>query len=165
MRYLVNGFLLIVPLLVVNAVYARRLPAGFQEPAWNAIPTPLAWAERLLRVPALGLPLLLPVSLAGPIGWVGAALYLAGALTYLAAWTIQVLRPASAWSTSAAGFLAPAYTPALWLAGIGLLGIHSAIAHLAYLPWIYLAAVAAFVAVHTLHAGLVNHQIGARASR
>ena len=52
--------------------------------------------------------------------------------------------------------MAPAYTPALWLAGIGLIGSHPVIGHLRYLPWVFLAAGVAFLVVHIRHAALVH---------
>jgi hypothetical protein len=104
------------------------------------------------------LPLFLPLTLAGAVERVGALLYVVGVVAYLASWTVLILWPHAAWSTSAAGFLAPAYTPALWLTGIGLIGMHPVIAHTRHLPWIYLAAVAAFLTFHNLHALLVYQQ-------
>jgi hypothetical protein len=155
MRYLLNGFLLVAPLLVFNVAFAGRLPAGYQAPRWDDIPPLVAVPENILRVGALALPLLLPISFAGPVQRIGAVLYVAGAAAYIAAWTMQFLRPDSAWSTAAAGFLAPAYTPVLWLTGIGLIGMQPLIAHTRYLPWVFLGTSAAFLTFHNQHALLV----------
>ena len=159
MRYLVNGFLLVAPLLALNMALAGRLPAGYQPAAWNAVPAGVCIAENVLRLPTFLLPVLLPISFSGAVQRVGAVLYAVGAAGYLASWAVQILRPNAAWSTGRAGFLAPAYTPALWLTGIGLLGAEPIIPHLRYLPWIYLGTVLAFLAVHNLHAELVHRRL------
>jgi hypothetical protein len=43
-------------------------------------------------------------------------------IIYFASWLLLIVRPDAAWSRSAAGLLAPAYTPLIWLAGIALVG-------------------------------------------
>ena len=161
MRYLLNGFLLVAPLLVFNVAFAGRLPAAYQAARWDDIPARVAGPEKVLRLGALLLPLLLPISLAGPVQRIGAVLYVTGAAAYVAAWTMQFLRPDSAWSTAAAGFLAPAYTPVLWLTGIGLMGMQPLIAHIRYLPWVFLGTSAAFLTFHNLHAWLVYRRADA----
>ena len=158
MRYLVNGFLLVVPLLAVSVTLAGRLPIDYQPARWDAVPAWVTWPERVLRVPTLMLPLLFPVALDGPVQRAGWVLYLVGATAYLAAWLVQIRTPRAAWSTTTAVFLAPAYTPALWLTGIGLIGYRPVVPHLRYLPWVFLVAAAAFLFFHNLHAILVHRQ-------
>jgi hypothetical protein len=158
MRYIVNGFLLVLPLLLFNVAFAGRLPSGYQPAAWNAVPSLVSVPETILRLPTFLLPLLLPISLDSPGQGVGMVLYLVGVCAYLASWAVQILRPNAAWSMSAAGFLAPAYTPALWLAGIGLIGARPLTPHLRYLPWIFLGTAALFLAFHILHAGMVHQR-------
>lgn len=156
MRYLVNCFLLMVPLLAFDALFANRLPAAYQAARWNDVPVQLAVAENTLRLTVMLLSLLMPISFSGLVQRTGAVLYAAGVAAYVAAWMMQISRPHAAWSTGLAGFLAPAWTPALWLAGIGLIGAQPSIPHAWYVPWIYLGAAAAFLTLHNLHAGLVH---------
>ena len=52
----------------------------------------------------------------------GLALYGFGTLVYFGSWLTLMYPISSEWPSSAIGFLAPAYTPLLWLAGIGLIG-------------------------------------------
>jgi hypothetical protein len=80
----------------------------------------------------------------------GMGLYLAGTLLYFLSWLALISFPHSAWSTSAAGFLAPAYTPLIWLIGIGLIG-SSLYFTAPYHPWMYLALSAIFIAFHLTH--------------
>ncbi|MEV4629290.1 hypothetical protein AB0J90_23815 [Micromonospora sp. NPDC049523] len=160
MRYAVNGFLLIVPLLLLDALLGNRLPREYQKQSWNAVPRWLSVAETALRIPVLLVPLLLPISLSGPVQQAGAVLYLVGVLAYAAAWAAQIRHPHSAWSVSTAGFLAPAYTPALWLTGIALVGAEPVLPHLGFLPAVFLGFVAAFLVTHNLHALYVHrHRI------
>ena len=64
-----------------------------------------------------------------------------GNLVYFASWLPLIYRPEAAWSRSAAGPLAPAYTPQIWLADIALAG--------ASRPYGLLAL--QFVGVHVYH--------------
>jgi hypothetical protein len=51
--------------------------------------------------------------------------------------------------------VAPAFTPALWLAGIALVGDRLFITRIQYRRWMYGVLVAAFLLFHNLHAALV----------
>ena len=53
----------------------------------------------------------------------------------------RIYRPEAAWSRSAAGLLAPAYTPLIWRAGIALVGA----------SWPYALLSLLFVGVHVYH--------------
>ena len=144
-----NCFWLTLPALAFNALLAGRLPPAFQPGIfWQDIPPVLGLVENVFRAAALGLTLFMPVD-RGARG--GLALYAAGTLAYMASWLPLVLAPGSAWSTSAAGFLAPALTPALWLAGIGMAGAGRSRA----LTALYGASAAIFLAAHVSHALLV----------
>ena len=70
-------------------------------------------------------------------------------------WLIPILSPASSWSTSAASYLAPACTPAVWLAGITLVGDSLYVRRLPYRAWYYGVLAAVFVSLHVAHAVIV----------
>lgn len=149
-RYLLSGFLLLLPVLAFNAVFAGALPEPFQpETFWRDIPGGLAWIENAARIGTLVLPVLMPIPLpARPGGW---WLYSVGIAAYLASWLMLMLLPASGWSTSIVGFAAPAFTPALWLGGIGLVGRPD----WPMVRWAYFACCAIFIAAHVAHTLLV----------
>ena len=77
-----------------------------------------------------------------------------GTLVYFASWLMQIMFPASAWSTSALGFAAPAYTPFLWFLGIALLG-RQLFWGTFYRWWMYLVLAIAFLVTHISHTALV----------
>jgi hypothetical protein len=56
---------------------------------------------------------------------------------------------------SAGGFLAPAYTPALWLSGLGALPERWVFPAWPFRRWAYFVVAAAFLAFHNLHAAIV----------
>ncbi len=154
--YLANGFWLLVPVLLLNALFADRLPAAFQPQIfWHDILLWISIPENSFRTATVILPLLLHVSLRTKLQRAGAAIYLAGLLAYGLAWFMQIAFPASPWSVSAFGLMAPAYTPLLWLAGIGLLADRIFVFNIAYRPWMYLAVAVAFLLFHNLHTALV----------
>jgi hypothetical protein len=149
-----NCFWLTLPVLALNAAFAGRLPAAFQPDIfWRDIPPALGAAENVLRTLALALTLFMPI---GRRARAGFALYALGLLAYLGSWLPLLLAPQSAWSASAAGFLAPALTPALWLSGIGMVGAGRS----RRLTAAYAASAAIFLAAHLCHAALVLSRPG-----
>jgi len=150
---------LVVPILLVNLFFAGQLPPMYARSVfWHDIPAVVAYGENVLRTLVIAVPLLMPLSLRGRRRRVGFAVYLAGLIAYLAAWFALILAPDSAWSTSAVGLLAPAYTPLVWAVGIGLVGQPR------YLPavvrtWAYPAVAVLFTAFHLLHAATVYHRL------
>ena len=154
-RYGLSCGLLLVPASLWNIVLTERLPSSF-APAefWRDIPVPLALAENSLRVAVFVLPFLMPLNFAAPGRMCALFVFGVGTLVYFASWFMLILFPASAWSTSALGFAAPAYTPFLWLLGIALFG-RQLFWGTFYRWWMYLALALAFLAVHTSHTALV----------
>ena len=161
--YLLNG-LLLLPILLWNWVFATKLPRAFSAEYFEKdIPVFLTWAENCLRLAVFILPLFMPLSLTTQTQKLGLGLYVGGAGIYFLSWSALIIFPESGWSRSAAGFLAPAYTPLLWLTGIGLLGssLYSAIPSHAgtgiipYWPGIYLLSAILFTGVHVAHTSIV----------
>lgn len=151
-QYAENCAWLIIPILLLNAALMRRLPKAYQPEVFERdIPTWLTVAENIFRVLVFALTLFMRLD---PTRKIGLTLYGIGAAVYALAWVAQIARPQSAWSTSPWGFLAPGYTPVLWLAGIGLIG-NTLFLPIPYSPWIYMALAAAFLAFHNTHAAIV----------
>lgn len=154
-RYLLSCGLLTVPILAWNRVFARFLPPALGSAAfWREIPPVVTYAENGLRVAVVVLPFLMPLDLSTIAARRSFVLFTAGALMYFAAWIPLMIAPRSGWSTSRAGFLAPAYTPLIWLTGIGLLG-RGLFWPSPYRWWLYLALACGFVAAHVAHANIV----------
>lgn len=153
---LANTFWLLLPILAFNVIFVRYLPSAYKTdqfrkdiPGWISIP------ENILRIAVMILPLVMRFSTSTLSQRVGLWFYLVGIMLYFASWRVQIAFPESAWSTSAAGFLAPAYTPVVWLAGIALIGDSLTISAIPYSPWIYVVLSGLFLIFHNLHAWLV----------
>lgn len=115
---LVSCGLLIVPILIWNVVFARYLPSALATSDFNReMPHALLAGENGLRIAVMGLPFLMPLDILSAEQRRGLWLFVAGVLLYMLAWVPLMLAPESAWSTSRAGFLAPAYRPLVWLVG------------------------------------------------
>lgn len=152
LTYGANCFLLLVPVFIWNIWLARALPQPYSPEVFeDDIPGPLLLAENCLRLALFAFPLIMQLGLSSQQQRTGLAVYLVGILLYGSSWLVQIWAPKSPWSRSAAGFLAPAYTPAIWLVGIGMLGEDSFI-EWPYRPQVYFVLAAAFVFVHTAHA-------------
>lgn len=114
---------LLVPALLWNLALADRLPPSYQAAVfWQGVPPALAVAENGLRLLVFALPFAMPLELDRPGARRALAAFVAGSLVYAASWLPLMLAPEGAWARSAAGFLAPAYTPALWLLPLARLG-------------------------------------------
>ena len=137
---LVNCFWLIIPLLAWNLLLGPRItqPAILSDahsPKWLLI------AENITRILVFALPLIIPLQIRDSWGKTGLLVYILGTLVYFASWLPLFLAPASAWSTSPAGLLAPRLTPFLSFLGIALIGK----------AWPYGLLAAAFIFMHTWH--------------
>ena len=154
--YLCNCFWLLVPILVFNLLFMRRLPPAYQmDIFWRDIPKVVSVPENLFRTLVMILPIFMRLQFSTPHQKLGLGLYLTGLLCYFASWVALIAAPWSSWSMSAIGFLAPAYTPIVWLAGIGLIGDTLQFSRVTFRPWIYWGMSGLFLAFHNLHAFVV----------
>jgi hypothetical protein len=141
---LLNGFLLLLPLLAWNLALGSRLSqeaitSDAHSPKWLLV------AENITRVLVFALPLLLPIQLKEAWNKAGLAVISLGTLIYFGSWLPLLLAPDSAWSQSAIGFLAPRLTPFIPFLGIALVCN----------AWPYGVISAIFVFFHTWH-GIQN---------
>jgi hypothetical protein len=134
-----NGFVLIVPLLVWNAVMWPRLPAG--AGGGQAVPLLLDVAEQGLRLIVVAMPLWLRLEYSGRRGVVGLLLYGIGLVVYALTWIPWFLDPEQ---VSLLLLLGPAVTPLMVLAGIAVLARSPA----------YGIVAAAFTLIHAVHAAV-----------
>jgi hypothetical protein len=151
LHYLSNCIWLLLPIMLWNIVFTDKLPTAFStEFFWKDIPPFLATGENFFRLLVFVFPLLMPLRITTNTQKLGLALYLAGTLIYFLSWIALMYFPQSVWSMSAFGFLAPAYTPLIWLAGIGLIG-SSLYFDSPYHSWMYIAGSVTFIAFHLSH--------------
>jgi hypothetical protein len=135
-----NCLWLLIPILAWNAIFSSKLA----HPAFEfdeAVPRWVLLLENLLRFAVFVLPLLMPLRWDTAQSKIGIVVYAMGLLIYFASWVPLMVAPESAWSNSLFGFLAPAYTPLIWLIGMGLIG--------GWWPYLILSLV--FVGVHVGH--------------
>lgn len=149
-----NRFWLIVPILALDLALTGKLPPplapgspGPDIPGW------LSLIETVMRVVVMLTPLLMPLSLRAPRSRPALAVYALGLASYVAAWVAVVWAPASAWSTSAVGFTALAWTSIILFTGIGLRSTVNFFPR--YRPWMYLSAAALFAVVHTIPIAII----------
>lgn len=147
--------LLLIPASVWNIALAGYLPPSF-APAefWRDIPATLALTENSLRLAVFVVPFLMPLDLEARRHRPALFVFVTGTVLYFASWLALILFPSSAWSVTALGFTAPAYTPALWLLGIALFGRRLFWGDF-YRWWMYAVLTAAFLAAHISHTALV----------
>ncbi len=155
LKYASNCFILLIPIFLWHILFAASLPRGYSMEFFGKdIPPIIGTTENILRIIAFSLPLLMPLTIKNAGQKIGLGIYLAGLAIYFLSWTMQIYYPASTWSSSLFGFLAPAYTTIIWFIGIGLIG-NKLFIKIPYQPIIYIAISAVFVFVHTTHAYIV----------
>ena len=150
-HYFLSCFLLTLPVLVWNIVFANKLPLAFQPAMfWMNIPSGFALLENVSRIFIFVITLLMPLHVTSSLQKKGLALYLIGLILYFASWAAIIIFPDSDWSKSLPGFMAPAFTPAFWLLGIVMLG-DSFFFKLPYSRWIPASVASIFLMLHNAH--------------
>ena len=155
LNYLVNCMLLLMPIMAWNLILTNKLPRVYSAEIFEKnIPAFIVNGENISRLIIFSLPLLMPLRIETQSQKLDLWLYSAGTIIYFVLWLAQMYFPQSAWSMSAFGFLAPAYTPLIWLTGIGLIG--SALYFPSpYRSWMYIIASFIFIGFHLSHATMV----------
>ena len=141
---LVNCLWLILPLLAWNLVLGRRITqeaitSDAHSPKWLLV------AENVSRILVFALPVIIPLHVNNMPSKAGLIIYILGTLVYFASWLPLLLAPASSWSKSVSGWLAPRLTPFFSFLGIALIGG----------SWPYEVIAATFIFFHTWH-GIQN---------
>lgn len=154
-KYFFNCFLLTIPILLWNLGLADKLPKAFQPEIFrDNIPSFIAYGENISRTILFALMFFMPLRISTKTQKQGVILYLGGTFLYFASWLILIYFPNGLWSNSVLGLLAPAYTPALWLAGIGLIG-DSLYFNIPYKRWVFMFISIVFLMFHNTHAYLI----------
>ena len=158
--YLVSCGLLTIPILIWNIALTRYLPP-LLAPAefWRDIPCIIVSGENVSRTLVSVLPFLMPLREDARRRRQGLAWFGIGVSVYFASWLLLILLPASRWSTSAAGLLAPAYTPIVWLGALGMLGPRL-VCPIYWRPWLYWLLALAFLSFHLAHGVLIVGRSG-----
>ena len=153
--YSLSCGLLLLPIFLGNLAFAPFLPSRLSmKEFWRDIPSSLGFLENALRAAVSILPFVMPLELKSVGQRRGLLVYGIGAAFYFCAWAAVILAPNSTWSAGPAGFLAPAYTPLIWLVGIAMLGQRLYWGRW-YRWWMFLVPTAGFVAAHVSHTWLV----------
>jgi hypothetical protein len=156
---LLNCFILLVPVFLLNLLCAKQLPKPYQaENFWKDIPAFIGTMENIMRIIVFIVPLFLKLALEEPRQKIGLLIYIAGIIFYFASWMVQIYFQESSWSKSLFGFAAPAYTTIIWFVGIGLIG-KSLLFDIPYHYSIYIGLAAVFVVFHSMHAYIVHSRL------
>jgi hypothetical protein len=153
-----NGLLLTIPPLFFNLLFAGSLPSAFSPEIFDKdIPMFITYGENIFRAFVFLFPIFMVLKLQTPRQKTGLRIYLIGIAIYFASWLVLIYTPESAWSTSLLGFLAPAYTPFIWLLGMSMIGDRTCL-KIPYRWWVYLIGVVFFLAFHVSHVFIVFTQ-------
>lgn len=155
MRYLVNCFLLLIPVLLWNLVFMPFLPATITNPEkWSDFPKVLLWLEGITRIIVFVMPAFMPLRIKTPGQKAGLVLYVLGLIIYLFAWREFILFPHGTWATSLIGFTSLAYTPFIIFMAIALIGRRMYV-KFPYHRLVFALSALAYTVLHTWHTVLV----------
>ena len=150
-KYLLNCFVLTIPILVWNILLTDKLPKTTKpEILIQNIDPFIIYAENIIRIVVFTMMAFMPIKISKAIQWQGLLLFFFGTLVYFASWLFLIYYPDSLWSKSSLGILSPAYTPALWLIGIGLIG-DTFYVNLPYKRWVFISLIIIFLVFHNIH--------------
>lgn len=158
-RYLLNCFVLLIPVILWNIFLFDSLPKPYSSSFFEQdIPKYISYSERTIRTILFGATLLMVLQIKTKTQKIGLIFYLVGIIMYFLSWLALIFVPENAWGLSKLGFMAPAYTPLIWLIGVGLIGGQSRI-KIPYLSQVYILLSVLFVLVHTLHSCIVFQRL------
>lgn len=158
-HYLLNCFVLFLPILVWNIFLSGQLPGNYQPAVFSkGIPGFLIYGEQISRFGLFAIAFLMPLSISSQRQKIGFYIYLLGLVLYFVSWILLIHFPNGWWSKSAIGFSAPALTPALWLLGISLIG-SSFYFDIPFRSWSFIAVSAIFLVFHISHTIVVFNAV------
>lgn len=150
-KYFLNCFLLTMPILIWNILLTDQLPKTTKpEIVLQNISPLVSYGENIARVIVFALMVFMPLKISNTTQKQGLLLFLLGTIIYFASWLVLIYLPDSLWSKSTLGVLSPAYTPVIWLVGIGLIG-NSFYFKVPYKRWIFISLSIIFLVFHNIH--------------
>lgn len=150
-KYLFNCFVLTIPILIWNILLTDQLPKTTKpEILLQNISPIIIYGENIVRVIVFASMVFMPIQISKTIQKKGLLLFLFGTIIYFTSWLALIYYPDSLWSKSTLGVLSPAYTPVLWLIGIGLIG-DTFYFNLPYKRWIFISLSIIFLVFHNIH--------------
>lgn len=150
-KYFLNCFILTIPILIWDILLTNKLPETTKpEISFQNISPFIIYGENIVRTIVFALMVFMPIKISKTIQKQGLLLFIIGTLIYFASWLVLIYYPDSLWSKSTLGILSPAYTPLLWLIGIGLIG-DSFYFNLSYNRWVFISLSILFLVFHNIH--------------
>jgi hypothetical protein len=155
-----SGIWWTVPPLLFSVALMAALPNALTPAQFNVgVPKYLITFEGVGRFLVFAMPAFFSVGFSTASQKTGLVLYVTGVIFYYLSYGTQNFFPDSAWSKSALGFAASAYTNAFWMIGLGLLGEKFYfVKWLRYRPIYYIVTAVVFVVLHTAHT-VIYHQL------
>jgi hypothetical protein len=132
------------------------LPPAYQPEYFDRwIPPLLGLAETIFKLGAIAVSSMLVLGWSQPRNRLGFGLYGCGLAIYLASYLVLIRAPDGPWALSFVGFTAPAFTPALWIAGIGLMVSHGIKLPTPWMRIGFWVCAIGFLITHNVNASLV----------
>ncbi len=151
-----------VPPLGASLALWGQLPPAYQPEYFDRwVPPLLGLAETILKLGAIVISTLLVLGWSRSRNRLGLGLYGIGVAIYLASYLVLIRAPDAPWAQSFVGFTAPAFTPAIWITGIGLMISHGVGLPTRWLQLGFWGCAIGFLVTHNINASLVYAAVSA----
>jgi len=157
-KFITNGYIPLIPILVWNFIFISKLPLAYKPQLFNHdIPMFIIVGENLFRSIIFILPLFFKLSIGKTIQRKGLVVFIVGVALYFLSWLMLIYMPESKWSNSVIGFSAPAFTPVIWLVGLSLMV--EKYYFFRYSKWHYILPAIFFSIFHIYHSIYVFNRV------
>lgn len=157
-KIVTNGYILIIPIIIWNISFLSYLPPSYAPINFNSdIPLWIFVGENIFRTVLFVFPLFFRININVSFENRGLITYLIGIVIYFSSWLAIIIFPTSFWSTSVLGFSAPAYTPIIWILGLGMMA-DSYYFKFEYSKWHFLLPSIGLIVFHITHAVYVYNR-------
>jgi len=145
-KYKNNCFWLFIPVIIFNIIFTKYLPEFFLR----NINHPIVIMETVAKIVTIAFSLIMAIKLDNKIGKIGFIVYIIGILIYFCSYFIVIKIQANSYNNNLLVLLAPYWTSALWLIGIGFIG-NELLLNIPYHNFVYVIVSIVFVVIHSIH--------------
>jgi hypothetical protein len=135
-----------MPVIIFNIIFTKYLPKYYLK----NIKHPIVAIETVARIITIAFSIIMAINLDNKIGKIGLIVYIIGILIYFCSYFFVIKVPAVSFHNNLILLLAPYWTSALWLIGIGLLG-NKLFLNIPYHYTAYIIISIIFAIIHSIH--------------
>jgi hypothetical protein len=135
-----------MPVIIFNILFTKYLPEFYLK----NLNHPIVTIETVARIITIAFSIIMAIKLDNKIGKTGLIVYIIGILIYFCSYFIVIKIPVISFHNNFIVLLAPYWTSAIWLTGIGLCG-NKLFINMPYHYTAYIIISIVFAIMHSIH--------------